>query len=98
MPGIEITVDANRDAHSVQVLERHPGWQLVRYRYGNTSETIGLHPAYRDRIEPVSYSLVAEIGIAFAAMLLVLPALLAGIIIHLAWKRVARRRARVDAR
>jgi hypothetical protein len=93
LPPDPIEVDADWDHHSVTVVERHPDWQLIEYYYGNTAETIGRYRAWRDRLEPVEYRIVADAGIGFAAPVLLVFSLLLSTAINFVWRRVARARA-----
>jgi hypothetical protein len=88
---IKVTIPGS-DVNNVTVLERHPEWQLIQYYYGNSHDSISRYRAFKDRIEPVSYQPVMNIGLAFGAIVLVGPALLVSFLINGIWNRVARRK------
>jgi hypothetical protein len=83
---------AGHDLHEVSVLERHPDWQLVEYRYGNTHNSTSRYRAYRDRVEPVSYRLTMDMGLVFSAIVLLVPSSIAAALINFIWTAIARRR------
>ena len=84
------------DLHMVTVLERHPGWQLVEYRYGNTHDSISRYRAFKDHIEPVSYRITMHPGLIFGAVVLLLPAWIVSALINVVWRRVVGRRKTPD--
>jgi hypothetical protein len=92
LPQGDIRIDAAGDLHRVAVLERHPDWQLVEYRYGNSHNSTSRYRAYRDRVEPVSYRITMDMGLFFSALLLLVPTSLVAALINAAWKAIARRR------
>jgi hypothetical protein len=73
------------------VLEDHGDWQLVEYYHGNTAEVISRYRAFRDRIEPISFRVIADVGIAFVAMAMILPAMLLANLINRVQRWVRRR-------
>ncbi len=89
LPPGEIRVDADHDHHSVKVLERHPEGQLLEYHHGNTREAVSRYRAFHDRIEPLSYRVLAHVGMAFTALLLLIPVAVTGMAINWLWKRMA---------
>lgn len=92
LPPGEITVDMEEDHHGVTVLERRPDSQLIEYHFGNTRESISRYRAFADRVEPISYRIVADVGLGFGALLMLVPAAVLGTIVNWAWKRAARRK------
>jgi hypothetical protein len=93
LPEKAITIDVG-DIHHATILEDHVEWQLVAFNYSNTRTSTSTYRAYKDRIEPVAYKLTSQAGQAFAAIILVVPALILSMIIRavLNWraKRVIR--------
>lgn len=89
---IEIDQGGGHDTHAVTVLERHPQWQLIEYMYANTSTSVSRYRAYRDHIEPVSFRWVMNAGLAFYAMILVIPALIIAALANFVWNSVSRAR------
>jgi len=85
------------DLHKVTVVERHPDWQLVEYRYGNTHDSISRYRAFKDRIEPVSYRITMHMGLAFGAIVLLIPAWIVSAVVNAIWNAVARRKKSSDA-
>ena len=88
--------DRGADLHKVTVLERHPDWQLVEYRYGNTHDSISRYRAFKDRIEPVSYRITMDMGLFFSAIVLLIPASIVSILINAIWRAIARRKKAAD--
>jgi hypothetical protein len=80
------------DIHTVTILEHHPDWQLVEYRYGNTHDSVSRYRAFKGRIEPVSYRITMHPGVVFWALVLLIPAWLIGALINAVWNALARRR------
>lgn len=92
LPQGDIKINAQSDYHKVTVLERHADWQLVEYRFGNTHDSTSRYRAFRDRIEPISYRITADIGIFFSALVLLVLTTIVSAIINAAWRRVAGRK------
>lgn len=88
IPGAEL--------HKVTVLERHPDWQLVEYRYVNTNNSTSRYRAFKDRIEPVSYRITMGMALVFNLIALLIPAVIVSALINAIWKSVARRRKMSD--
>ena len=84
--GININ-DQSGDLHMVTVLESHPDWQLVEYRYGNSHDSISRYRAFKDRIEPVSYQITMHPGIFFSAIVLLIPAWIVSVVINAVRKK-----------
>lgn len=93
LPPGPIEVDAESDHHNVTVIERHADWQLIEYYYGNTSDSIGRYRAWRDRLEPVEYRVIADASLGVVAPVLLVISLLLSTLLNFAWRRVARARA-----
>jgi hypothetical protein len=91
LPESKIEIPSS-DLHDVRVLERHPDWQLVEYRYGNTHDSTSRYRAFKDRIEPLTYRLTMDPGLFFSALLLILPVMLVAALINAFWRFVDRRR------
>jgi hypothetical protein len=85
------------DLHRVTVLERHPDWQLIKYSYGNTHDSISRYRAFKDRIEPVSYRVTMHMGIFISAFVLLIPAVIVSAVINAIWNAIARRKKSSDA-
>jgi hypothetical protein len=89
---IEIYQGEGHDLHSATVLERHPEWQLVEYKYANTHSSVSRYRAYRDRVEPVSFRYGFGVAHAFSGVILVIPALIVAALVNLVWNIIARAR------
>lgn len=76
------------DLHRATVLESHTDWQLIRYDYGNTHTSVSRYRAFRDRVEPVSYRVTFHPGLLIGAVVLLVPAWLAGLAAGWIAKRV----------
>ena len=72
LPETQVTIDEG-DIHYVSVLEDHGEWQLIEFRYNNTYMGKSVYRAYADRVEPVSFQMIAHLGQAMMAMLLIVP-------------------------
>lgn len=80
------------DIHSAEILEDHGEWQLVAFYYSNTRTSTSIYRAYRDRIEPVSYTLTSSVGHVFGAVFLLVPALVLSLIVTAIFNWHTRRR------
>jgi hypothetical protein len=92
LPQDVVDLHPGGDLHKATVLERHPDWQLVKYDYGNTHDSVSKYRAFKDRIEPVSYRQTMDMGMMFSAILLLIPVSLVSALINAIWRLVARRR------
>ena len=77
------------DLNQVTVLERHPDWQLVEYRFSNAHNSVSRYRAFTDHIEPVSYRSYAGAQALFPAIGLLIPAALLSWFINFVWRQVA---------
>ena len=80
------------DIHEVIVLERHPDWQLLEYRFGNTHDSVSRYRAFGNRVEPVSYRMTMSMGLFFSAIVLLVPSLILSSLVNVIWRRVSLRR------
>ena len=92
LPQDVVDISPGGDLHKVTVLERHPDWQLVKYNYGNTHDSVSRYRAFKDHIEPVSYRLTMDMGLFFSAIALLIPASLVSVLINAIWRLVARKK------
>lgn len=86
------------DLHQVAVLERHPDWQLVEYRYGNTHDSISKYRAFTDRVDPVSYRVTSHPGLFLGAIVLLFPVWIVSALTNAVWRKVATRRKTVQSK
>ena len=89
---IEIYQGEGHDLHTATVLERHPDWQLIEYKYANTHSSVSRYRAYRDHVEPVSFRHGFSVGHALFGAVLVIPALIVAALVNLVWSNIARAR------
>ena len=80
------------DIHSAEILEDHGEWQLVAFYYSNTRTSTSIYRAYRNRVEPVSYTVTSSVGHFFGAVVLLVPALVVSLIVTAILNWQAKRR------
>ena len=85
------------DMNEATVLERHPDWQLIEYRFGNTHNSTSLYRAFKDRIEPLSYRMTMHFGLFVGAIVLLIPVWIVSALINAIWNAIAGRKKSSDA-